>query len=401
MQKAVFMDQYLKYQKQLLEASRSMFIEDPLSQATEKAFLETPRHLFVKRYRLEASAEWCEVNESNLEQHLPILYRNHALTLLGDTDDSIRSTISQPSLVLYMLDLLKLEPGQKVFELGAGSGWNAALMGHIVGLEGRVYSLEIIPEMVKTASEAIASLGIKNVEIIQGDGGGGYATGAPFDRAVFTAGSYDVPRHFYEQVKNGGLLLIVIKNEGGGDCLFLLRKAEDHFESITALPCGFISMTGRYSIDSLDPVALETLPEWAELKEREISRRPFWWGGKGLGFIWRTLSIRSFLSIIEPLFKTFKVSKTEKRGFDEHFFGLWDKENLSLVVAREDQLIAYGNSGAEERLMRQIHNWCDLGMPGAVSFKLKTYPIDAPLSAGDKQWIVRRRESQFLWSLEA
>src|SRR6185369_10848200 len=159
------MEAFKDYQKRLLEMSRHMFTEKPMSQATEKAFLETPRHLFIRRYRLTGTQTWNEVNETNLEQHLPNLYRNDALLLLGDNDKEIRSTISQPSLVLYMLDMLSLEPGQKVFELGAGSGWNAALMGNIVGPEGRVYSLEIIPEMAKTASENVESLGLKNVEI--------------------------------------------------------------------------------------------------------------------------------------------------------------------------------------------------------------------------------------------
>jgi protein-L-isoaspartate O-methyltransferase len=78
-----------------------------------------------------------------------------------------------------MLDMLQLRAGQTVFELGAGSGWNAALMGQLVGPEGHVYSLELIREIAKTAAETIAMLGINNVSIIPGDGGEGYAVGAP------------------------------------------------------------------------------------------------------------------------------------------------------------------------------------------------------------------------------
>src|SRR6185436_7698525 len=111
----------------------------------------------------------------------------------------------------------QLQPGQRVFELGAGSGWNAALMGRLVGSAGQVYSLEIIPEVAQMARETIEQWEIKNVQILQGDGGDGYSAGAPYDRAIFTAGSYDLPRCFHEQIKVGGLLLIVIKSEGGGD----------------------------------------------------------------------------------------------------------------------------------------------------------------------------------------
>lgn len=395
------MTSFEKFQKQLLAQSRYIFWDKPLSQATEKAYWATPRHLFVKRYRLWGNQEWNEIDDHNLEQHLAILYHDRALILFGDDDDNIPSTISQPSLVLYMLDMLQLEPGHTVLELGAGSGWNAALLGHLVGSEGQVYSLEIIPELAQTATETIEALGIENTQIIAADGGEGYATGAPYDRAIFTAGAYDLPRHFYEQIKEGGLLLIVIKNEGGGDTLFLLQKKENHFESLDSLPCGFVQMTGKYQLDSLKPITLETLPDWPALQTKELSSSPFWWGGKGKeGFRWRTLGIRSFLGITEPRFRAFKSEKSDEQSYEEHFFGLWDEPNQALVIAKDDQLITYGHPAARERLLAATRRWVDLGMPSAASFKLRIYPLDAPLVAGEKQWLVKREESQFLWGLE-
>lgn len=395
------MDTTEKYQQQLLEQTQYIYYETPISEATEKAYLATPRHLFVRRYRQWGTKEWQEVGEENLEEHLATLYSDRPLILFGEDDDNIPSTISQPSFVLHMLDMLQLRPGHTVFELGAGSGWNAALMGHLVGSEGHVYSLEIIPEVAKRAAQTIEALGIKNVSIITADGGEGHAAGAPYDRAIFTAGAYDLPRHFYEQIKDGGLLLIVIKNEGGGDNLFLLRKTAGHFESLESMQCGFVQLTGKYQIDSLEPINLETLPEWIELQQKEISQKPFWWGGKGKeGFLWLTLGIRSFLGITEPSFRSFKTEKANEQSREEHYFGLWDKENHSLVLAKDDRLIAYGSAVAKERLLQRIRQWVDLGMPSAASFALQVYPIDAPLTADENQWIVKRRESQFLWSLE-
>ena len=107
-----------KYQRQLLEQAQAIYHETPLSEATQKAYLETPRHQFVRRYRRWGVKEWNEVNEANLEEHLATLYSDRALVLFGDDDDDVPSTISQPSFVLRMLDMLQLEPGQKVFELG-------------------------------------------------------------------------------------------------------------------------------------------------------------------------------------------------------------------------------------------------------------------------------------------
>ena len=363
--------------------------------------MQRPRHEFVKRYREWGTKEWHEVYAENLAEHVAMLYTNKPLVLFGDDDNKILSTISQPSFVLHMLDLLQLRPGQRVFELGAGSGWNAALMGHLVGSKGHVYSLEIIPEMATMAARTVETLGIKNVHIVAADGGEGHAEGAPYDRAIFTAGTYDLPHHFYEQVKEGGLLLVVIKNEGGGATLFLLCKKENHFESLESLPCGFVQLRGKYQIDSLEPITLETLPEWTKLQHQESARMRFWWGGKEVDeLMWRTLGIRSFLSITEPSFRVFKAKKADRRSQEELYFGLWEREPSSLVVAKDDWLIAYGNASAKEHLLQRIHQWVELGMPSAASFALQVYPRETSLMTRKNQWIVKRKESQFLWSLE-
>lgn len=391
-----------KYQNQLLEQARRVNYRNPLSRATEKAYLETPRHAFVSRYREWGTKEWHTISAENLNEHLAMLYASRPLLLSGDDDEDVRSTISEPIFVLRMLDMLQLEPGQRVFELGAGSGWNAALIGNIVGPSGHVYSLEIIPELARQASETIKTLGIETVSIIDGDGGDGYAPGAPYDRATFTAGTYDLPRHFYQQIKQDGLLLIVIKSEGGGDTLFILKKVGDHFESTEAMQCGFVQMRGKYHVENLDPIDLESMPEWATLQHQERSRIPFWWGGQGNdSFLWRTLGIRSFLGITEPLFQAFKTGKTKDNPYEEHYFGLWDKSVDSLVIAKDDYLISYGSLAAKERLIQDIEHWVQLGMPTPSSFALQVYPVDSPLETGANQWLVKRAESQFLWSLES
>ena len=394
------MDSAEKYQKQLLEQAKVIYYETPLSERTQNAYLETPRHQFIKRYRLWGVKEWSQVNENNLEEHLATLYADRALILFGEDDNDIPSTISQPSFVLRMLDMLQFESGQKVFELGTGSGWNAALMGNLVAPEGTVYSLELIPEVAQAAAATMDELGIKNVNVIEADAGEGYAAGAPYDRAIFTAGAYDLPHAFFEQIKEGGLLLIVVKSEGGGDTLFLLRKTHEYFESIDSMPCGFVQMRGKYQLENLKPIQHEELPEWSELKNQPVHTRRFWWGGKGKWDLpWRTMGVRSFLGITEPSFRAFKTETQNEGTRDEHYFGLWDQQQNSLVIAKDDLLSSYGSPAAEERLLNAVEGWVKLGMPSAASFSLKVYPIDFPLTANDKEWIIKRKESQFLWSL--
>jgi protein-L-isoaspartate(D-aspartate) O-methyltransferase len=382
-----------KFQQQLLVQAQRIYNKNPITEATQKAFMAVPRHLFVKHYREFGTQDWIEVNENNLESHLATIYRDGTLLLFGGENDDIVSTISQPSFVLHMLDLLQLKPGHKVFELGTGSGWNAALMAHLVGPEGHVYSLEIIPAVAQTAKENIEHAGIKNVSVIEADAGEGYAPGAPFDRVIFTAGTYDLPHQLFHQTKDGGLLLMIIKNRGGGDVLFLLRKNGDHFESLESEICFFVQMTGKYRVTDLDPIDLKSIPEWPGLEQQAVSTRKFWWGSKSQ-FSMKTYPIRSFLTITEPNFKTFKTEKTE-----EQYFGLLDRNNNSLVIAKDDKFISFGNLAAEEKLMEDIRTWIKLGMPSAVCFNLKIYPKELSLSMNENQWVVKRSESQFLWSL--
>jgi protein-L-isoaspartate(D-aspartate) O-methyltransferase len=386
-----------KYQRQLLEQAKAMYRETPITTATERAYLDTPRHLFVSRYRQWGSTTWHEVRPDNVDEHTAALYADRPLILMGDDDQQLISTISQPSFVLRMLDLLQLAPGQSVFELGSGSGWNAALLGSLVGGAGRVITVEIVPEVAAMAMAALRAIGRPHVQVIAGDGGDGYAAGAPYDRAIFTAGTYDLPKAFFEQIKDGGVLLTVIKNVGGGDNLFVLRKTSGHFESIDSMNCGFVQLTGKYRDESLDPIELERLPGWPMLHDREIGRRPFWWGGAGRqSFMWRTASIRSFLGITEPRFLAFKAVA---HGREDQFFGLWDREEHSLVIARDDQLIGYGTPAAWDHLLNGVERWVRLGMPTAASFRLSVYPREAPITLHDGQWLVRRSQSQFVWTL--
>ena len=116
-----------------------------------------------------------------------------------------------------------------------------------------------------------------------------------------------------------------------------------------------MQLRSKYEITSLEPAPVETLPEWADLQHKEVSKTPFWWGGKGkFDWVWRTLGIRSFLNVVEPSFRAFKTEKSGTRLQDEHYFGLWDQEHHSLVLANDDSIIAYGNSAAKERLMQGI-----------------------------------------------
>jgi protein-L-isoaspartate(D-aspartate) O-methyltransferase len=211
----------MDYQEKLLKHALSKY---PLSPEVISAYKKSPRHQFIKRpYSMEE------------------MYGDYPLAIYED--DEFISTISQPSFVLLMIDMLDLKSDHKVLELGAGSGWNAALMSYIAK---EVVSVEIIPSLAEETRENLKSMGFPNVKIITGDGADGYLPDAPYDRGIFTAGATDLPRAFHEQISVGGKLLFVLK-QWDVDLLLLLEKKMDHFAEISRLHCSFVPMKGKSS----------------------------------------------------------------------------------------------------------------------------------------------------------
>jgi protein-L-isoaspartate(D-aspartate) O-methyltransferase len=394
------MGSYKKFQSQLLATSKSKYSEDEmLSSRVIRAFEEVPRHLFVDRYRNFRSPEWISVRSDNLEENLSILYADHPLVLFGSDEDfesksgtKLVSTISQPSFVLRLIDLLQIDEGNSVFELGAASGWNAALMSRLVGVTGKVVTAEIIPELARSAQSRLHRLGYENVKVIEGDGGDGSLIDAPFDRVMFTAGAFDLPKSLYAQVKEGGILLFVLKNKGGTDNLIRLQKMGDCFESTFSMSCGFVPMTGKYHLAEMEEDQLENLLDRHKISEFPVATRNFWWGsGSTQHFLWQTSSLRSFLSLWNENFFALEGLS------EERCFG-W-RESGSIAVARPGKLVSYGNISASENLIAKIKSWVDLGMPTLQNLTLKVYKSDARIPSTAKSWVSKRKESSFIWSL--
>ena len=157
-------------------------------------------------------------------------------------------TISQPSTVAAMTQALELRPGQKVLEIGTGSGYQAALIAHIVGSKGRVFTTEIIPELVSLARKNLAKAGVKNVSIVQADGSEGYSKEAPYDRIIMTAASPQTPLHLLAQLKEGGILLAPV---GGpfGQSMMRIRKQKGKLVQENLGEYIFVPLRGKKGFD--------------------------------------------------------------------------------------------------------------------------------------------------------
>ena len=122
-------------------------------------------------------------------------------------------TISQPTTVMIMTHLLDLKKSEKVFEIGTGSGYQAAIIAKIVGPKGKVITTEVVPELVNYARENLKRSGIKNVQVFEEDGSNGMIKEAPFDKIIITAASKEFPHPLLEQLKPEGVIVGPIGNQ--------------------------------------------------------------------------------------------------------------------------------------------------------------------------------------------
>ena len=208
-------------------------------QLEEEGILKDPH---VKRALLKVPRE-----EFVLPEYRRYAYVDRPLPILAG------QTISAPHMCCIMCQALELKPGHKVLEVGTGSGYHAALCAEIVAPEnsekkGHVYTIEIVPELVKFAMENLKRTGYLNrVTVVHGDGTKGLPEYAPYDRILVTAAGPDVPPPLIEQLKEGGKLVMPIGPPYGLQILVLVEKDKNgkcRYRNLGG--CLFVSLRGEY-----------------------------------------------------------------------------------------------------------------------------------------------------------
>ena len=201
-------------------------------QEVADAFLAVPRHLFLPGLPLD---------EVYLDEAIPTkLEGGHAI-----------SSSSQPAMMAIMLEQLDVLPGQRVLEIGAGTGYNAALLGRLVGPAGRVVTVDLDDDIVEAARLHLAAAGAFNVEVAAGDGAEGFAGGAPYDRVILTVGAWDIAPAWREQLRPGGRLVLPLAlGAGPQKCVAFVKPetpSDVWFTSESIRDCGFMRMRGPFA----------------------------------------------------------------------------------------------------------------------------------------------------------
>lgn len=190
------------------------------SPEVEQAFLHTSREVFIPE-RIQSSA-----------------YQDTPLEI------GLGQTISAPHMVAIMCEALDIHKGQKILEIGAGSGYHAAIVSYLVGNQGHVYSVERHEPLVQTALKNLKEAQITNVSVLVGDGSLGCSEFAPYDRIYVTCAAPSVPPPLIEQLKESGKLLVPV-----GDMYCRLQRIVKNGTKYTTEDlggCVFVPLVGRY-----------------------------------------------------------------------------------------------------------------------------------------------------------
>jgi protein-L-isoaspartate(D-aspartate) O-methyltransferase len=213
----------------LIDQLKQNIPEFILTSEIEEAFRAVPRHLFLPDLPLDQ------------------VYRDDAIVTKKEGASALSSS-SQPSVMVMMLKQLGLEPGHRVLEIGAGTGYNAALMAYMVGETGKVTTVDIDEDIASGARERLTEAGFGQVDVVCADGGYGHEGSAPYDRIIITAGAEEISPGWREQLKQGGRLVVPLSIlPGGRQTSVCFELNGERLTSVSIILCGFLPLRGAFT----------------------------------------------------------------------------------------------------------------------------------------------------------
>lgn len=289
------------------------------------------------------------------------------------------SSISQPSLVAEMLELLDLAPGASILEIGAGTGYNAALMAQIVGEQRLVVTVDVLDDVVAQTRRLLARTGYAGIAVLLRDGVEGAPEQAPFDRIVATVGCSDLSPRWAEQLAQGGRMLVPL-DHAGGHPLFLIHKERGRLAGRVVSWTGFMPVRGPLHVDGLWPMGVAQ-PDRDEL----VHQRDPWPGFAAAG----PLPGRG-CSADESDFGIYLSLADRWACWAPGGVGLSDGRN-GWAVAGPDGIRWWRDAALVEDLDRLHAAWRSRGRPALADYRVAFVPIEEDSSPPPRGWAVDRR----------
>ena len=353
----------------IADLERRDALHDPAVRAAMRA---VPRHHFLPDETLERA------------------YADAAIPTKFAGDVSI-SSASQPAIVALMLEQLGVAPGMRVLEIGAGTGYNAALLRTLVGPSGHVTTVDIDEDITEAARLHLATVGIADVDVITGDGAAGYPANAPYDRVILTVGAGDIAPAWPDQLRPGGILVLPLRI-GPGQFSIAFTKDGGVLRSMSLQPCGFMPLRGSMgddatgshiarpapgltvSLTNADATAAESIA--ALLGQPSVTRAipalaQGWFSALALALSAPDRHrVFAFVSVDDACY-----------GFTGHGYGVFDLAILGAVIiplqmdgTADTTVRSYGDPAVTDWLVATLSAWASHGAPRPSDFHITATP---------------------------
>jgi protein-L-isoaspartate(D-aspartate) O-methyltransferase len=336
-------------------------------------------------------------------------YRDDAIITHRAPGGLPSSSSSQPSIMAIMIEQAGLRPGDRILEIGAGTGYNAAVLREVVGAGGRVVTVDIQPEVAREADAHLRAAGYADVTVTAADGGFGHAARAPYDCIMLTASASDISPHWREQLREEGVLVLPLRLRTQGLSVALekrgsilasrsiassgfmhLRGAFGRGDSVVEMGDGlFLSGPGARSVP-LDLLSSLLAQQPRTLGDLLVPVNSFGLGG-GLGI---------YLALEEPGVIDIFTAQPERWGFHA-LSGIVDIGGQSLALVRPDAVVVYGTDAAGERMRQRARDWVAMGRPGVEHLRIEVYPSGMATERPGR-WLIRGEWSDLVvWFRES